>query len=227
MSGLRTIATASARTRSVLLLSLLAVSLPGTLFSVPARGRDEVQPAPPSPPSPAPYDPGRAQRAVVMCGPNSLYMLLKLHNVPVDHGVIEKHIPSNREGMSLLELQEASNALGLRTQVRRCSIDELQRTFRSPVIAILNLEGGPHHHYVVIVDITQDTVTALDGTTGEKNTFPTRWLKRGWPGYVLMPVSGPSISWLLLAVSPVGWLLLGFLAVKGFLRNGFTRWLIG
>jgi len=143
-------------------------------------------------------------------------MLLGLHEVPVDRRMIEKYIPSHREGMSLADLQEASTALGLKTEVRRCSLDALRRAFQSPVIAYVEDSSA---HYVVVIAMTDSSVTFLDGTTGERNTAPNWWLNERWLGYVLMPDSGHSVSWLLLAISLLGWLLLGFLAVKGSLRK--------
>jgi ABC-type bacteriocin/lantibiotic exporter with double-glycine peptidase domain len=141
-------------------------------------------------------------------------MLLALHGVPVDHRMIEKYIPSQREGMSLDELQEASTALGLRTEVRHCSIDELCRRFQSPVVAYL--VDDIRHHYVVILGMTHDTVTILDGTTGERYTVTNKWLEKSWSGYVLMPEAGPSVLWLLLAISLFSWLLPGVFALRGF-----------
>jgi len=139
-------------------------------------------------------------------------MLLALHDVPVERTIIEKLTPLHRKGVSLAELKEASNALGLKTEVRRCSIDQLRRSFQSPVITCL--VSGSDYHYVVVIELTDDSVTVLDGTTGERNTFPCQWLNQFWSGYVLIADSGPSVPLLLLAVSLFGWLLLGFLVLK-------------
>jgi Peptidase C39 family len=158
-------------------------------------------------------------RQTVMCGPNSLYMLLALHDVPVDYQIIEKYIPPHREGMSLAELREASNTLGLRTEVRRCSTDELCHRFQSPVIAYVRAFNGGSQlngtHYVVVIGITDDSITLLDGTTGKMGTFPRLWFNDFWLGYVLLPVSDQFTSFrILLTVSLCGWLLLAFWALK-------------
>jgi hypothetical protein len=142
-------------------------------------------------------------------------MLLALHEVAVDPRAIENYIPSHREGMSLLELQDATTALGLRTEVRRCSFDELRRAFESPVIAYV-VDRAPH--FVVVVDVTEDSVTVLDGTTGERRTLTSQTLNNIWSGYVLAPASGLSVFWLFLAIAPCA-LLLGGLTVRGFFKR--------
>jgi hypothetical protein len=153
------------------------------------------------------HDGDQTLRKTVMCGPNSLYMLLSLHDVPVNHRVIERYIPSRREGMSLLELKEASDALGLRSQVRRLTIDEFRRVFQSPAIAYLTKDGA---HYVVVIGMTDDSFVCLDGTTGQRNVLPNQQ----WSGYVLMADSGHSLSWHLLVISVLACLVLGFFALK-------------
>jgi hypothetical protein len=137
-----------------------------------------------------------ARRQLALCGPNSLYMFLALHDLPVDGRVIEKYIPSHREGMSFVELREACNALGLGAQVRRCSIDDLCDLSDLPAIAYLT---GPSH-YVLVIDITSHSVTFLDGTTGAKETVNRTWLNRFWSGYVLIANPGRFNSGFLLAI---------------------------
>src|SRR2546426_6554112 len=76
------------------------------------NGGDEAEPRPAGPVLGG-NDASQKFPQRLMCGPNSLYILLALHGMSVDHGVIEKCIPSHSEGMSLSELRDASNALGL------------------------------------------------------------------------------------------------------------------
>jgi predicted double-glycine peptidase len=197
---------------------ILALCLPLAFVGGPspvsrADDPDEVRAAPAIQPGSTHNDGDEVRRQMVMCGPNSLYMLLAFHDVPVDSGAIEKYVPTHREGMSLAELQEASNALGLRTEVRRCSIDELRDSFQSPVIGYLL---GPPRHYVVVIAMTEDGVTILDGTTGQRNTVPSPWLKERWSGYVLIPIPGRSIYWVSVAMSLIAWMLmLGWLFAHG------------
>lgn len=211
------IAAADAWRGKILVLSLLVAFLTGTWCFGWANEGDDDQSLPLPQFDANQNHAERVWRQTVMCGPNSLYMLLALHNIPVDHRMIEKYVPSHREGMSLTEMKQASNALGLRTEVRRCSIDELRRGSQLPVIAYLIKD--PHYlianpHYVVVYGMTGDSVNVLDGTTGERMTFSSQKLNGIWSGYVLMPESGLSVSGLFLAFSLFGWLLLGFLTLK-------------
>jgi len=140
-----------------------------------------------------PRRPDSVARQAVMCGPNSLYLLLGLNGIKVDVSEIEKLVPLHEDGMSLTEMRDASNALGLRTKVVRLSLDELRRNFQYPVIAYLNYE----QHYGVVVSVDEKTVTLLDGTTGDKDEYAIEWLEKRWAGYVLMP-EGDRFPWLLL-----------------------------
>jgi ABC-type bacteriocin/lantibiotic exporter with double-glycine peptidase domain len=187
----------------LLALSVFALFLP--------TKKDVVSAAQVSQAEPFHDDADQLRRQSVMCGPNCLYMLLALHDVSVHDRSLAKDITSHSEGMSLLALQEACGVQGLRTEVRRCSIDELRRTFQSPVIAHLN-----SRHYVVVIDMTDDFVTVLDGTTGEKRTIPNQHLSRLWTGYVLIVDSGVSASWVFMVVSAFVWLLVGWFVRRRF-----------
>jgi len=148
-----------------------------------AIGGERDESATPRSPQSRPRRPESVARQAVMCGPNSLYLLLGLNGIKVDVSEIEKLAPLHQDGMSLTEMRDASNALGLRTKVMRVSLDELRRNFQFPVIAYLNFE----QHYVVVVDVDEKAVTLLDGTTGDKDEYAIEWLEKRWSGYVLMP----------------------------------------
>jgi hypothetical protein len=158
-----------------------------------------------------------ARRQNAMCGPNSLYMFLALHDIPVNKHTIEQLTPSHPDGMSLAELKAAAMSFGLKTYVRRRSMEELRGEFQSPVIAYL--VNGATKHYVIILQISEETVTLLDGTSGEKETLKCRWLEGSWSGYVLMADDGLSTSWLLVASALLVLMLLGLVALTRMVRN--------
>lgn len=167
------------------------------------------------------YDVDPVFRQTLVCGPNSLYMLLRLNGVSADRGIISKYTHLHPQGMSLAELREASNSLGLRTEVRRCSLDEFRRQFELPVIAYLLSDVRAHDvddvpgHYVVVIGIGNGTITMIDGTTGERRRdLVGQWLAKRWSGYVLVPNNTHSISWLFLATLPFGWMSLFLLTLR-------------
>jgi ABC-type bacteriocin/lantibiotic exporter with double-glycine peptidase domain len=143
--------------------------------------------------SAAPYPKSSAQpvREALLCGPNSVYMLLALCDIAVDHRVIDQWRPSHSEGMSLSEIQQMSMENGLPADIRQCSLDELKDSVQFPVIAHLNLKTGTHYDVILGVDDTR--VHVLDGTTGAMQAWPHEWLRGCWTGYVLIPRPPSSI----------------------------------
>jgi ABC-type bacteriocin/lantibiotic exporter with double-glycine peptidase domain len=196
----------------ILLLFLPIAIITALWFFGNLGGKDKGSSMPSLPFPSVPDDLDGLQHKHLMCGPNSVYILLSLHDISVDYGTMEKAIPWHTQGMSLLDMRETCSSLGLKTEVRYCTIDELYCKFQSPVIACL--KTGFQYHYVIVIEVTDNLVTMLDGTTGERNTVPSRWLNKFWTGYVLAPVSGFPVSWLLFVVSLFGWLLIGILALK-------------
>src|SRR2546423_815089 len=100
------------------------------------------------------------------CGPNSLYLLLRLSGVEVGHDVIDRYYPGHPDGMSMLELKRACADFGLAADVRRCTKADL-RELPFPVIAHVRY-GSPEEadHYVVITRrLNRDVIEAIDGTT--------------------------------------------------------------
>lgn len=181
-----------------LLLRIRALGLLAALVSttVPAHA-DESAAAGGSPPG---YDANRA------CGPNSLYMLLKLSGIDVKFSDVMTYYPKDPGGMSLLELKEAAARFGLTAEVRRCTNDDL-RTIPLPVIAHVNY--GPTEqadHYIVIHRrLDGESLEVIDGTSGRVQRFLVKRMGNIWEGYLLVPspvAAGRAVSlgsWALIA----------------------------
>jgi len=173
--------------------------------------------APPPPPSfrasSAPSRNFEGGRGTRVCGSNALYMLLKLYGISVDQEQLVATVPVNEDGTSLAELRDAATVLGLETTARRCSIEELQKHFQSPFLAHLAMVTP---HYAVVTDISDDSVTWLDGTTGQLETLKRSWVEKRWSGYVLLPQIGATVSPILLGISILNGLVVGFLVAKLF-----------
>ena len=127
-----------------------------------------------------------------ICGPNSLYLFLNLNGIKVDRSIVQKYKPTHPDGMSLEELSNASQLLGLKGSIRKISLQELSHQFDSPFIAYL--VTPEKKHYVVVIGMTPKHVTFIDGTTGEQITTTNKWLSNSWSGFVLVRQS--TYSWL-------------------------------
>jgi ABC-type bacteriocin/lantibiotic exporter with double-glycine peptidase domain len=182
-------------------------------FATHAAALEEREPEPPPsmPASPATSPEFYGGRGTHVCGSNSMYMLLKLYGMPIDQKRFEATVPSGTEGLSLAELQDAAESLGMKATIRRCSIAELQQRFREPFIAHLALVTP---HYSVIVAISDDFVTLLDGTTGEVETLRRAWVEERWTGYVLLPQTSAGVPPIFLGASLVSWVLVALLVAR-------------
>lgn len=129
----------------------------------------------------------------VLCGPHCLYLLLRLRQIPVSHEDVLKYMPSDPEGMSLLELKQACADFGLDAEVRRCSKEDL-RKIDFPVIAHMYYGGlarGAYHYVVMTRRVKDDRVEIVDGTTGEVKQYPIATVSHVWTGYLLVPSDSP------------------------------------
>jgi ABC-type bacteriocin/lantibiotic exporter with double-glycine peptidase domain len=144
-------------------------------------------------------------------------MLLGMNDIRVDEEQLAATVPVSDEGTSLAELREAAAGLGLEMTLRRCSIEELHRQFQAPFIAHLAMVTP---HYSVVIDISDDFVTFLDGTTGELETLKRSWVEERWSGYVLLPQAGTAVSPTLLGATMLNCLVVGFLVTKRFRDSG-------
>lgn len=130
------------------------------------------------------------------CGPNALYLFLRLYGIPAEYGLIlQRYMSAHPDGMSLTELRDACRDFGLPVQVRQCSISEMHRGFQSPVIALTDGLGSEIGHYVIVLSVRSDSALLLDGTTGRVSgttLFKDESYKKGrleniWRGYILVP----------------------------------------
>jgi hypothetical protein len=141
-------------------------------------------------------DPGLPALPVksLVCGPNSLYMLLKLQGRPVTFPQVAQELGSDNMLTSLLELHKSAARLGLSTRIRRCSLEDLGRC-TTPFIAHTRtgyfLGDVQIGHYLLVLKVDGDVLQVVDGTTGF--VFRTRRSKiarsKLWTGYVLEPTA--------------------------------------
>src|SRR3989442_841611 len=85
------------------------------------------------------------------CGPNALYVLLKVHKKSIAYADLLERLAPPEEGNSLLELQSAAGASGLDTEVLKTTRKGLASVAK-PFIAHLALEGNKGH-FVLVLDM--------------------------------------------------------------------------
>jgi len=133
--------------------------------------------------------PGGANDAMSrMCGPNCLLAMLRLYGRPVNPGDIMRYYPLHPDGMSLMELRQASGELELAGDVRLFEDRVLAGRLAMPIIAHCRAKDSPRAgHYVVVTSAGERSVTFLDGTTGGTQTMSNEAFAEYWTGYALVP----------------------------------------
>jgi predicted double-glycine peptidase len=185
--------------RIVILSAILAASLLCVAASQAAE----------SAPSPPPW---------IICGPNTLYMLLRGHERRVAFDEILSILKVGPEGVSLLDLSDAAGRLGLHTEVRRCSYQDLFQC-QTPFVAHYgkgtsrpsSLAKG---HFIIVTSIDDYFIDVIDGTTAERHRYRRGTFEKYWSGFTLSPIdnnndylilAGMNLSLLVGAVIFIRW----------------------
>ena len=130
-----------------------------------------------------------AEAASVRCGPNALYLFLRLLGADVDLTDVDEHIELGRNGCSLLQLTNAAREFGLETTVVKGDLDDLKR-LTMPAIAQLRGALAPTTgHFVVVTGVDQEGVHLIDGTTAAVDSYAQERFQTLWSGYLLIPAS--------------------------------------
>jgi ABC-type bacteriocin/lantibiotic exporter with double-glycine peptidase domain len=134
-----------------------------------------------------------ANPKTLVCGPNSLYMLLRMCGRPVTFEQVARQCGSDNRWTTMLELRDAADRLGLATRVRRGTLDDLD-SFSLPFIAHSRSQFGVAAndnvgHYLLVVNVGETTVDFVDGTCGDLVSYPRDRFMKYWTGYLLEPSS--------------------------------------
>jgi ABC-type bacteriocin/lantibiotic exporter with double-glycine peptidase domain len=140
-------------------------------------------------------DDQRVQKMRVICGPNSLYLLLRTWNVPVTYTEVDRQLPTVERGTTLLALRQTAAHFGLPTRVRKCTAESL-KALNLPSIVHLRANfrvDGRGTHYVLLYAISESGLVCIDGTTGLREDITWAKFHQYWTGYVVEPVSNPPL----------------------------------
>lgn len=152
------------------------------------------------------------------CGPNALYLLLRLERVNASYDKVVDRLKPGSAGCSLEDLHQAAGEFGLRTQVRKLSVEDV-RYAPKPIIVHLNApasaSGGadaPRDHFALITTIMPDGgYQGMDTTNMILTTWSPNAFSRNFSGYCLvLSEHWPSVfTWRAVAYSAALALLIG------------------
>lgn len=125
------------------------------------------------------------------CGPNSLFVLLRLRGVDVSLEAVTSHFKAvDSRGCSLHDLQTSAADCGMQSDVSFISARDLSRV-QPPFIAHLaHSDRQPHGgHFLTVFEYrsSEDDFGIIDGTSGVHSYIAADSLHRSFSGYVLVP----------------------------------------
>jgi len=119
------------------------------------------------------------------CGANSLYVMLRLRDVPVNHDVLRTRLPTKGDGASLLQLKEEATSLGLHVANYETTPAGLG-DYELPLIARMSPDAeNPQGHYVVVTYVDDELVRIVDGSTGQSVRMSPATFSEVFSGQVL------------------------------------------
>ncbi|AGA28038.1 cysteine peptidase family C39 domain-containing protein [Singulisphaera acidiphila] len=135
---------------------------------------------------------GTSWQEPILCGPNALFVLLRLRGFNVARDQVTRLIPITKTGSSLADLSKAASALGLKHQVRKVSQSELFR-LSPPFLVHEDIRStdpevrDSGHFFVTVRFNDQGQVGIIDGVSGNYQFIEKARFDRSFSGYVLVP----------------------------------------
>jgi hypothetical protein len=121
------------------------------------------------------------------CGIECLYVFARLNGQPCDLEEIRQRVPLTEEGASARDMQQAAREMGLAVECVRCDPEKIER-LALPAIAHIQRRGSPDSsHYVVLTEVTDDSVVFVDPTNNVIHEVARNEWKRASSGYYLAP----------------------------------------
>lgn len=132
--------------------------------------------------------PAAIREQAMKCGPNSLYVLLRLNGVQVSFDDVSRLLPIGAAGTNLRQMRDAAEKLGLDCEVRRLSTSELEALSVAVVAHCRSAQiGSQTGHFVVVLPGTGQVIEEIDGQSGRRRSVSRHYFKTVWTGYALVP----------------------------------------
>lgn len=135
---------------------------------------------------------GTSWQEPVLCGPNALFVLLRLRGFNVSREQVMRLVPITKTGSSLADLSSAASKLGLKHQVRKVSQSEL---FQLPPPFLVHEDirstdpdvSDSGHFFVIVRFNDHGQIGIIDGVSGTYQFVEKARFDRSFSGYVLLP----------------------------------------
>jgi hypothetical protein len=133
----------------------------------------------------------------VKCGPNSLYILLKLEGIDVAYDDVIGAVELTESGSNLADLRRAAARFGLACEVKYLTPQDLIQMTR-PLVVHFDIPSGESPQAVNHFDVINrfygsrksdrmNFFEAIDSTNGDIKTFDQAFIARNFTGYCLIP----------------------------------------
>lgn len=120
------------------------------------------------------------------CGPNALFLFIRLSGVNVDYYELLEGLAPPKEGNSLLELQKAGSKYGLKLNAMKFGQREFEN-LKVPFIA--HLEQYELKHYIIVIDFDEDSITYWNDEKLSPSKMPAARFRKLWTGFCLVTAS--------------------------------------
>ncbi len=132
-------------------------------------------------------------RDIRHCGPNAVYMLLRMLQMDCTYQQVSNQIPVSQDGASLLDMRDALNKLGCPSRVAKATPSQLS-TISLPAIAHVETGSQTTGHYVLITQVGEKFVRVIDGSTAVSTNMTMSEFQAKWTGFLLVKVDAPLLS---------------------------------
>jgi len=127
------------------------------------------------------------------CGPNSLFLFLILsgHSEVMLHTL--ENIPISYDGASLLHLRNRARTFGVKADIRRYGIDEIDSLALPAIGQFITGASNSPYHFNVIYKVDKQRIYFIDGTSGLKLWAFRSSLPGYWTGLAMTKKSSLSL----------------------------------
>ena len=108
------------------------------------------------------------------CGPAALMMVAEYYGIDCTMEELTERCHLTRDGVTLYDLQQAAENIGLRTLAIRCTVEELVERIPLPAIVLWT-----NNHYIVVDEADDSRIHVLDPARGSV-WYSHEEFQRGW-----------------------------------------------